>query len=112
MARPPRDKIIRAARDLQDKFPEVAAWLRKVVRPVTERRRRRMAVLRAIRAQHFADDYRTVAARLIAAAWANLDTRVEPSPGSLEDSLHRLARLGLRPVAWRMIAEDIDETFN
>lgn len=109
MARPPRDKIIRAARLLQDKAPEVAAWLREVVRPVTKRRRRRIEVLRTIREQHFASEFRTVAARLIAAAWANLDARAEPLPGSLEASLQRLAHLGLRPVGWRMIAEDIDE---
>ncbi|MER8838467.1 hypothetical protein NKH86_06855 [Mesorhizobium sp. M0913] len=76
--------------------------------PASDRLILRKAVLRRIRASFYPGLAFTAAARLIATEWRSVAAHDSQIPGSKSDYFARLTRAGVRPIAWRTIAEDLD----
>lgn len=92
-----------------DRAFETVRTLTAAARPEDPRRLRR-EMLRRIWYRDFPGLARSAAARLIAVAWREAATRSgEEVPDTLYDRLAALGRAGIRPIAWRMISDDLDE---
>lgn len=103
---------LRAAADhIEAAFPRAAEVLRALALPSPDPRSIRRVVLRQLWRRHFFGVARTTAARLLAAAWAEWEPHDEAElPGTLGEGFARLARLGVAPLQWRQIADDLDPT--
>lgn len=105
------DELLAAADRVDADFPRAAAWLRALAVPMdaSDPRSVRRLVLRQLWRRHYGGVARTTAARLLAAAWRGWapDEEVE-MPGTMSDGFARLARLGVAPLGWRQIADDLD----
>lgn len=100
--------LIDAARALDGSHAEVAAFLRGMAARDGNDRARiiRRAALRRIRVKRHQWQARTAAARLIAAEWQAV-SRGFPVPEEVAEAYAPLA--GMRPLAWRAIADDLDD---
>ncbi|KLK90302.1 hypothetical protein AA309_26595 [Microvirga vignae] len=110
--RPTSDQLLKAAELVAGHHPDVAALLRDLAEPTTppDPVGLRKRVLRRIWRIHLAGMPRTAAARVIAAAWASYEpTEAQPVPGTQAADFDRLSRAGVRPLAWRQIADALDE---
>lgn len=100
-----------AAAVIQDEHPIAAAFLR-CFDPTSDEAKRmlRRSHMRRLKRRHFPDTSRSAAAKQIATRWREWDPfGPEPLPGSIESSLSELTRLGIDPVSWRTITDDLDE---
>jgi hypothetical protein len=76
--------------------------------PSSDRLILRRAVLRRLKERFYPGMAFTAAAQLIASEWRSVEIEDSQIPGSKADYFARLTRAGVRPIAWRTIAEDID----
>jgi hypothetical protein len=103
------DELRAAADRVAAEFPTAAALLRAFAAPTPDPRAIRRLVLRQLWRRHCPGAARTTAARLLAAAWrAWAPDDGTDLPDTLGAGFARLSRLGVAPLAWRQIADDLD----
>lgn len=101
-----------------DDLAAIWAWLREAMagEPDDAKARQRLLrkrLMRRLAFEHYRDEARTAAAKLIAAAWAlHRGDGGEALPGTPSEFFDRLAREGVSPAGWRTIADDLDSALD
>lgn len=115
----PAPAEIEAAADfIADRWPAVAAQLRRLAAPIEtpDPFKLRRMVLRRVWRQHYPGETRTAAARQMATAWHDWTARGcgagAPLPGTLEAEFYRLDSVGIGPVSRRTIINDLDPSLD
>ncbi|MGJ3264313.1 MAG: hypothetical protein ACFE0R_13860 [Salinarimonas sp.] len=89
--------------------PNAAAWIEACLSPMTaaELEAVRRATLRKVARTAFPFESRSAAAKAIHGAWVEWRAG-GPCPQDLADAFALLAAAGVRPIAWRTIADVLD----